>query len=336
MHIHGPTPTSPSPGRGLSHHVFTPRRTRAFTLVELIVVISIIALLVALLLPALQHARAAAQQAMCMSHQRQIGIAMVNYSTDGDEAVARKDYGRANGSWKNQTSSVCNDRPTGRPAPTHAGYPSEMHLGIQGHGSWLINGYTKAEVYFCPGRTTHVHPDNFTNLNAHRNTLTNLDTYFATGGMRQSSDAPSRKAANYTSYRFNRFLAGKSVSGSLAANIQTTKEPHGWRYSQMQSEFPVLADFRDASYGWSRAYHGSRGFNVLSADGAVRWLTSKQAIDAGATIQGTFGNAFRDWKNNLGYDLPANPAADPPVAGQGNPFKRNEMIWEAFHRAIES
>ena len=59
------------------------RRThpsRGFTLIELLVVISIIALLIAILLPALQAARNAARAAVCLSNQRQLGIALRVYS----------------------------------------------------------------------------------------------------------------------------------------------------------------------------------------------------------------------------------------------------------------
>lgn len=55
------------------------RLTGAFTLVELLVVISIIGVLIALLLPAVQAAREAARRAACVNNQKQISVAISNY-----------------------------------------------------------------------------------------------------------------------------------------------------------------------------------------------------------------------------------------------------------------
>lgn len=56
--------------------------SRAFSLIESLVVVSIIAILAAILLPAISMVRASAQTAQCASNMRQIGLAFHTYATE--------------------------------------------------------------------------------------------------------------------------------------------------------------------------------------------------------------------------------------------------------------
>ena len=65
------------------HH--PPRR--GFTLIELLVVIALIALLIAIIIPSLSGARARSRRVMCLSNQRQLGVAIYTYADNFADAI---------------------------------------------------------------------------------------------------------------------------------------------------------------------------------------------------------------------------------------------------------
>lgn len=133
-------------------------RRSAFTLVELLVVIAIIAILVSILLPAVNAAREAARRTQCINHLKQIGLAILNYNSargeyptggtepwhdQGDESSRwSKGYG-----WMVQILPYVEDAALQQISKGYGDGDRERDLVVR---------QTPVPLYFCPSRRENV------------------------------------------------------------------------------------------------------------------------------------------------------------------------------------
>ena len=172
------------------------KQIKAFTLVELLVVVGIIALLVSILLPALNKARAAAQAVQCSSNMKQLALAVTMYATD-------------NNGWYPSNDCTLPNPNNAAAAKAFPWYTDDL-VGkyVNNRTKRVGPDYVSTRVYFCPSVmyvVTSAQPG-----------------YWGAGNMGIGYNASNSIRNNYLYYRYPNVLASDpsyaAAEAGLAAN----------------------------------------------------------------------------------------------------------------------
>ncbi len=208
-----------------------------FTLIELLIVISIIAILAGLLLPTLKKAKDKAQSLVCQNNLKQIGTGMFNY-TDS-----------YNGYFPNRTLIT---------AANIAQYPirnwyHKLHTGffLRGQGQPCYNGFSEPRsIYYCPSGNRH---QTLTKDDSYKPEGAQKDYLKTTYGMNSYLDTGYGKEGGYgTDYACDKISLLKRPS--LVALIADSYNPY-FQYAANGLKTTVNLNY---AYG-SWAPHGGNG-----------------------------------------------------------------------------
>ncbi len=249
-----------------------PRRVRpAFTLIELLVVIAIIAILIGLLLPAVQKVREAANRAQCQNNLKQLGLAMHNYHDV--RKVFPRNYRQVGGNvWEALSANYFLLPYVEQTALYNQGQANLSNWGWT-YGT-LMN--TKLSVFLCPSappasaRGTHPNGWDGPGNNYAWSTGSSVETVWAgsrfNGMMSYSVD---RKMSFVSDGLSNTLMGSEILSGSGAAGTASAgKYPYDIFYvgnglftSVVNRDFPTLAELNAIGSAAQTAPIGLRSNN---------------------------------------------------------------------------